>query len=225
MHHSLLEERIALHCIALLTSQWKSGKTTLISVLLSRLGKGGVLAGQPVSAGRAVVVSEEDIGSWRERDQVLPLGDHIDWFFQPFLGKATYEDWRALLEQIGRIHEEHPIQLLVIDSLANLSPMRSENEASEMLKTLQPLQALTSRGISVLVLHHPQKRTSLPGQSARGSGALSGSRRTGCFPPRAVGNVPVIDAAQRSAMSSRRLSPLMRHRLSNPRAIIPQSKK
>ena len=34
--------------ITLLTSQWKSGKTTLIAVLLSRLNAGGQLAGLPV---------------------------------------------------------------------------------------------------------------------------------------------------------------------------------
>jgi len=40
--------------ITLLTSQWKSGKTTLIAVLLSRLKAGGQLAGLPVLPGRAV---------------------------------------------------------------------------------------------------------------------------------------------------------------------------
>jgi hypothetical protein len=52
--------------------------------------------------------------------------------------------------------------------------MRSESEATEMLRTLSPLRALTSRGMSVLVLHHPRKGRVLPGQAARGSGALSG---------------------------------------------------
>jgi hypothetical protein len=66
------------------------------------------------------------------------------------------------------------VDLLVIDPLANLSPLRSENDAGEMLKTLLPLQRLTARGVSALVLHHPTKGPVLPGQAARGSGALSG---------------------------------------------------
>lgn len=162
--------------VTLLISQWKSGKSTLMSVLLSKLGGqvvGGSMGGHAVSAGRALVVTEESKEAWHERSLILPLGDHVSWFCQPFLGKASYEDWQALLNQIGRIHEQRPIAALFIDSLANLSPMRSENEASEMLKSLLPLQRLTSRGIAVVVLHHPKKGPLLPGQMARGSGALS----------------------------------------------------
>jgi hypothetical protein len=165
---------LAAGSVTLLTSLWKSGKTTLVSVLLARMKSGGMLAGRTVSAGRAVVISEEDSSMWGERGQTLEFGANVGWYCRPFLSKPSLEDWQALLDQIGRQHEREKIDLLVVDALANLSPMRSENEASEMLKTLQPLQTLTSRGMSVLVLHHPQKRTSLPGQSARGSGALLG---------------------------------------------------
>ena len=45
--------------VTLLTSLWKSGKSTLLSVLLSRLKTGGLLAGLPIRPGRAVVLSEE----------------------------------------------------------------------------------------------------------------------------------------------------------------------
>src|SRR5437879_2901396 len=76
--------------------------------------------------------------------------------------------------QGGRAHEREKIDLLVIDGLANLSPMRSENETGEMLKTLQPLDALTARGMSVWISHHPSKGRARRGQAARGSGALSG---------------------------------------------------
>jgi hypothetical protein len=36
------------------------------------------------------------------------------------------------------------------------------------------LQRLTTRGVSVLLLHDPSKGSVLPGQAARGNGALSG---------------------------------------------------
>ena len=45
--------------VTLLTSQWKSGKTTLISILLSRMREGGELLGHRLAKGKAVVVSEE----------------------------------------------------------------------------------------------------------------------------------------------------------------------
>lgn len=160
--------------VTLLTSLWKSGKTTLVSVLLARMQAGGMLAGRAVAAGRAVVLSEEDVSMWRERGRRIAFGPQVSWYCRPFLGKPRLEDWQGLLEQIGCQHERERIDFLVVDSLANLSPMRSENEAGEMLKTLQPLQALTSRGMCVLVLHHPRKGEALPGQAARGSGALLG---------------------------------------------------
>jgi len=45
--------------LTLLTSQWKSGKTTLVSILLAKLRTGGELAGLALAPGRAVIVSEE----------------------------------------------------------------------------------------------------------------------------------------------------------------------
>src|SRR5260370_674849 len=45
--------------VTLLTSQWKSGKTTLVAVLLARLARGGTLAGLTVAPGKAVMISEE----------------------------------------------------------------------------------------------------------------------------------------------------------------------
>src|SRR5207248_9083231 len=44
--------------LTLLTSLWKAGKTTLLSVLLSRLHSGGSFAGRSPAPGNAAVVSE-----------------------------------------------------------------------------------------------------------------------------------------------------------------------
>jgi hypothetical protein len=159
--------------VTLLTSFWKSGKSTLLAVLLSRLKTGGMLAGIPLRPGRVVVVSEEARELWWERGLSLTLDGHVQWFCRPFRGKPTAEEWLDLLDQIGNMHDQQPLDLLAIDSLANLAPMRSENDSAEMLKALAPLQRLTARGVSVLISHHPRKRPSAPGQAARGSGALT----------------------------------------------------
>jgi hypothetical protein len=157
----------------LLTSQWKSGKSTLLAVLLARLKAGGVLGGLPVRAGRAVVVSEEPPQLWWDRGLNLALDGHVQWFCKPFRGKPTDEQWLDLLDQIGRMYDRQPVALLAIDSLANLSPMRTENDAAEVVKAVAPLQGLSSRGLSVLLCHHPRKGAVVPGQAARGSGALT----------------------------------------------------
>src|SRR5262249_24380510 len=72
--------------VTLLTSLWKSGKTTMLSMLLSRLKAGGGLAGLPARAGRAVVVSEEAPELWYERGRNLTLDGHVRWFCRPFQG-------------------------------------------------------------------------------------------------------------------------------------------
>src|SRR5207248_8723075 len=84
------------------------------------------------------------------------------------------EQWQALLDQLGALHEQVGLDLVVIDPLASFLPGRSENDADAMLTALLPLQRLTAAGLAMLVLHHPRKRTSADGQWARGSGALSG---------------------------------------------------
>jgi len=158
----------------LFTGLWKTGKSTLISVILSKMKDGGELAGLPVSRARVVIISEEPPAKWAERGHRVGFSDHLMWICRSFKGKPTHEEWLALIQQIADMHEQNPIDLVVIDSLANLSPMRSENDAGEMLKTVLPLQDLTKRNIAVLISHHPRKGTVLPGQAARGSGALSG---------------------------------------------------
>jgi hypothetical protein len=110
---------------------------------------------------------------WLDRSQVVDVDGHIDWSCQPFRGKPTDNDWLELLGRIVRLHERRRVALLVTDALANLSPMRSENDAVQMLKALEPLQELTTRSMAVLVSHHPTKGPTVPGQAARGSGALS----------------------------------------------------
>jgi hypothetical protein len=70
------------------------------------------------------------------------LDGHVDWFCLPFTGTPTKKAWRELLARVVRLHEHKPIALLVIDSLSNLSPMRSENDAIQMLRPLQPLSPL-----------------------------------------------------------------------------------
>jgi hypothetical protein len=55
--------------VTLLTSQCKSGKFTLLSVLLARLKTGGLLAGLPVAPGKAAAISAESAEQWLTRSR------------------------------------------------------------------------------------------------------------------------------------------------------------
>ena len=159
--------------VTLLTSQWKTGKSTLVSVLLSRMKAGGTLAGLAVASGKAVVVSEEGPEHWLRRSHQLDFGDHVGWFCRPFHGKPTPEQWTAFIDGLAALHDRLSFSLVVIDPLAAFLP-GSENHSGSMMEALLPLQRLTTRNLSVLVLHHPSKGDPPIGQAARGSGALAG---------------------------------------------------
>src|SRR5215211_4119350 len=80
--------------ITLLTSQWKTGKTTLLALLLERMRSGRALAGRKVRRGRAAVITEESPVHWRLRGQRLDFGAQACFFCRPFMGKPTREQWR-----------------------------------------------------------------------------------------------------------------------------------
>jgi hypothetical protein len=160
--------------ITLLTSHWKAGKTTLVSVLLHHLKKGGTFAGRSLEPGRAVVISEESPDLWNSRAETLDFTDHIGWYCRPFAGRPRPEEWLALLEQIHKLHAERSLALVVIDPLAAFLATGSENEAGCIIEALTPLQRLASAGPAILLLHHPRRKPSRLGQSARGSGSLLG---------------------------------------------------
>jgi hypothetical protein len=160
--------------VTLLTSQWKTGKTTLVSLLLAQLKGGGVFAGSPLTTTRAAIVSEESAGMWLKRTEKLDFGAHVCWFCRPFRGRPTLLQWQALIDRLAVLRRTEGVGLVIIDTLAAFLASRTENNANSMLDVLLPLQQLTELGMAVLILHHPRKKQCPDGQLARGSGALSG---------------------------------------------------
>ena len=116
--------------VTLRTSPPKLGKTTLLSILLAKLKAGGTLAGQPVTAGRAAVVSEEAPADWLARGRRLDLAGHVCWFCRPFAGKPRPPEWHALLDRLAALRAERGVDLAVIDPLAHFLPGRDENHAT-----------------------------------------------------------------------------------------------
>jgi AAA domain len=156
----------------LLTSLWKSGKTTLLAILLSRMKDGGELLGLPLRPCRALVLSEENPALWGMRRQRLAFGDHVGLISQPFPGKPTDSDWQALIDHSATILGVEGGRLLVIDTVASLMPAGVETNADCMVRALAPLRRLGALGIAVWLMHHPHKGKSLAGQWARGTGSL-----------------------------------------------------
>ena len=110
--------------VTLLTGQWKAGKTALVAALLARMATGGTLAGLPVRAGRAVVVSEEAAEHWAGRAPGgLRFGD-VGFFCRPFRRAADAGGVGGPHRPAARLHAERPIDL-VGDRPAGLVPARA----------------------------------------------------------------------------------------------------
>jgi hypothetical protein len=159
--------------VTLLTSQWKSGKTTLVSVLLARRAAGGTLAGRALRPGRSAVVCEEERGHWDQRRRRLDFGDGVAFFCRPLeCRKPTRDEWLGLIDSVARLAAEG-VDLAVIDPLASFLP-GDENNNELMMDRLMALGQLRSLGMAILLLHHPKKGQTLDGQAARGAGSLTG---------------------------------------------------
>jgi hypothetical protein len=146
--------------VTLLASEYKAGKTTLISALLKQMGKdgGGTLCGMEVSAGHAAVVSEEPGDFWIERNERLQFGPNVEVIdtTQQWLGKPTWADWAQFLnEALAELRNNAGFyDLIVLDTLSHLWPVERENDNAEVAKALMPLRALANQGVAVLAVHH-----------------------------------------------------------------------
>ena len=156
--------------VTLLTSQWKTGKTTLLAGLLQHLGTGTPFLGRGTRPAKVWVVSEESHSQWGERLRLMPVDTNAHLLARSFRGRPSPGEWNALID---RAIEAGP-ELFVVDPLAPFLTGRCESDAATLLEALQPLRRLTAAGMAVLLLHHPRKKPSEVGSSARGSGALLG---------------------------------------------------
>jgi len=160
--------------VTLLTSLWKTGKTTLLTGLLQHLAGDQPFLGRSVVPARALVVSEESASQWAERIHTMPLGSHVQLLPRPFLGRPTMGEWQMLIDRAIDLRAAGNLDLFVVDPLASFLPGRCESDASSLIEALQPLHKLAATGVAILLLHHPRKDAAVEGSIARGSGALLG---------------------------------------------------
>jgi hypothetical protein len=163
---------LARDAVTVLAALPKCGKTTLIQHLLTALPAGGTFAGRRLRPGRACVVSEEAGSVWamRVRDGLPPDTGVIP---RGRLAVPDLATWTRFLLHLRDGFAADPCDLLVFDTLANIWPVKDENNATEVTAALRPLHHLTA-GRSVLLVHHLRKSDGAEGTGSRGSGALAG---------------------------------------------------
>jgi hypothetical protein len=154
---------IALNAITLISAPEKSGKTTLLSLLLDRRREGGMLLGREVHPGRTILCSEEDDLLWSLRQPPLDFGSQLE-YHRPISIEGTFEEWRNYVDYLLELgHDSY--DLFVIDTVMSFLPA-SQNSARAMLRALEELRVVCGKMVGVLLIH--QSNTARNRTRARG---------------------------------------------------------
>lgn len=165
------EGMLAEQNVTLFTSLWKTGKSTLLALLLARRRSGDALLGRLVQPGASAIVTEEPVEMWMRRARNLDFGPDVSFYCRPFTTTPTPEQWLELIDELAQEHKEHGVNLVAIDPLIHVLPC-SENNALAVREAMEPLRRLTNLGMAVLLMHHPAKREAGAAKASRGNGAL-----------------------------------------------------
>lgn len=165
---------LARRAITLFSAHPKAGKTTCLKYLLKAFG-GGVseFFGQPVTPARVLYVTEEDESLWAERRDELGIGDHVGVISQPFRGRATAPEWKSFIASLVATIRSHQFDLVVMDTLSKLWPVREENDAGQVDEALMPLWDIKNADAALLLVHHTRKSGGGEFTAARGSSGLT----------------------------------------------------
>jgi hypothetical protein len=148
---------IAENAVTLLSAPEKTGKTTLLSLLLDRRRQGGRLLGKAVRPGRTILCSEENAILWALRQPPLDFGSQVE-YHQPIGDNPSRGRWRRFIDHLLGLAEDS-FDLLVIDTVLSFLPA-AENNPRTFRQALNELRVVANRPAGVLLLHQtPASRT------------------------------------------------------------------
>jgi hypothetical protein len=157
---------VAENAVTLLSAPEKTGKTTLLSLLLDRRREGGRLLGRAVRYGRTILCSEENDSLWALRQPPLDFGPQLE-YHRPLGGNPTPRRWRRFIDHLLELDED-AFSLLVIDTVMSFLPAAQNNPAA-LRKALNELRVVGNRPAGVLLLH----QTSAARSRTRARGPLA----------------------------------------------------
>jgi hypothetical protein len=149
--------------ITLLSAPEKTGKTTLLSLLLDRRREGGQLLGRTVRPGRTILCCEENARLWALRQPPLDFGRQLA-FHRPLGGNSSLGAWRRYIDHLLELAHE-AFDLFVIDTVMAFLPA-AQNNPGRLCKALDELRVVACRPAGVLLLH--QTSTARSRSRARG---------------------------------------------------------
>ncbi|HMS23161.1 MAG TPA: bifunctional DNA primase/polymerase [Candidatus Levybacteria bacterium] len=156
----------------IISSLWKTGKTTLICWLLKNISDQEQFLGKDTKNINVLIISEESEALWASRKEEYQLGTNIWLSCRPLNRKTNTQQWIQFISKTAEFCVENQIGLVIVDTLATFWPVRDENDATQVTSALLPLNSLLENKLAVMIVHHERKSGGEEGTSSRGSGAL-----------------------------------------------------
>jgi hypothetical protein len=144
------EGLVAEDAVTLLSAPEKTGKTTLLSLLLDRGRAGGQLLGRAVRPGRTILCSEENSVLWALRQPPLDFGPDLE-FHRPLGANPSPGRWRRFIDHLLELGDD-AFDLLVVDTVASFLPA-AENNPRRLRWALNELRVVSGMPAGVLLLH------------------------------------------------------------------------
>jgi hypothetical protein len=141
---------IAQDAVTLLSAPEKTGKTTLLSLLLDRRRAGGQLLGRAVCPGRTILCSEENSLLWELRQPPLDFGPRLE-YDRPTSDNPSWGRWRRYIDHLLE-YTDDAFDLLVIDTVMSFLPA-APNNPRRLRKALNELRVVSGQPAGVLLLH------------------------------------------------------------------------
>jgi RecA-family ATPase len=138
--------------ITLLSALWKAGKTTWLAHLLQALGR-GEFCGLECRPIHVLYITEESETLWASRRDGIGIGDNVRFLIRPFKFRPAPGDWLKLREYLEVCLREADADLIIIDTLSGVWPVKDENDAAQVQEALMPLRTL-GQGRAILIVHH-----------------------------------------------------------------------
>ena len=157
---------VALEGVTLLSAPEKTGKTTLLSLLLDRRREGGQLLGRVVQPGRTILCSEENHRLWALRQPPLNFGSQLE-YHRPMGFNPSPGRWRRYIDHLLDLPQDS-FDLLVIDTVMSFLPA-AQNNPGGLRKALNELRVIAGLPAGVLLLH----QTSAARTRSRARGPLT----------------------------------------------------
>jgi hypothetical protein len=147
-----------------------AGKSMLVGGLLTAMEEGDRFLGLETRPASALLLTEENAMSLRDRAGLLGLLTLRGEYVSPAEG-ALALGWPRLIKWATGAANRSGHELLIIDTFSVLAGLgeEQENDAGAITERLRPLREAAAEGLAVLLLHHMNAQG-----RARGSSAFRG---------------------------------------------------